>query len=247
MTIRAENLEKHFNGVKALRCTNVEFNESKITAIIGPNGAGKTTLVDALTGFLDIDSGRCFIEQIDTTQMRPDQIARLGVARTFQEVRLVWGESVIENVMAAIPSRGEQFCYALTNFGLKAEHDKNYTKALEVLQFVGLRDLADTIATDLSYGQQKLLEFARCLATEARWLILDEPVSGISPVLVESMIKILRSVVKEGRSIVFIEHDIKAVKEVADVVVVLDEGRVVVAGATAEVLARDDVMEAYVG
>lgn len=246
MTLRADNLVKHFNGVRALSGTSVEFMRSSgITAIIGPNGAGKTTLVDALTGFLRVDSGRSFLGAVETTRLRPDQVARLGVARTFQEERLSWRESVLDNVMVAIPSSGERLYRALIGIGQRGEHESIQAQALDALRVVGLHEHGQTLASNLSYGQQKLLALARCLATDASWLILDEPVAGISPPLVDSLLKTLRLIAKEDRAIVFIEHDIRAVREVADAVVVLDEGRVVACGPTRDVLARDDVLEAY--
>ncbi len=246
MTLRADGLVKQYDGVRALAGATVEFAASGITGIIGPNGAGKTTLVDALTGFLQVDSGRCSLGSVDTTTMRPEQIARLGVARTFQEVRLVWRESVLENVMLAIRTSGEHFFRALTGFKLRAEHERVRAKALDALRVVDLEGDSKAPVRSLSYGQQKLLSLARALATDARWLILDEPVSGVSPPLISSVLETVRRLAREGRVVVFIEHDIRAVREVADTVVVLNEGRVVATGPTEDVLSRDDVLEAYV-
>ncbi|MGH9895314.1 MAG: ATP-binding cassette domain-containing protein, partial [bacterium] len=141
MTLRADNLVKHFNGVRALSGTSVEFMRSSgITAIIGPNGAGKTTLVDALTGFLRVDSGRSFLGAVETTRLRPDQVARLGVARTFQEERLSWRESVLDNVMVAIPSSGERLYRALIGIGQRGEHESIQAQALDALRVVGLHE-----------------------------------------------------------------------------------------------------------
>lgn len=247
MTLRAENLTKRFNGIRALDGATVEFAEGRISAIIGPNGAGKTTLVNALTGFQRVDAGRTFLGTVETTRFSPERVARLGVARTFQEVRLVWRETVLDNVMVAVRCSNEGFLHALTKIGWAEESEEIQSKALEALRIVGMNEQAGAFAADLSYGQQKLLALARCLAADARWLILDEPVSGVSPPLVEHLLETLRLLSKEGRAIILIEHNIRAVSEVADVVVVLDEGRVVATGATNEVFAQREVLEAYLG
>jgi ABC-type branched-subunit amino acid transport system ATPase component len=247
MTLRAENLAKNFNGVHALDGATVEFTDTGVTAIIGPNGAGKTTLVNALTGFERVDSGRSFLGAAEITSLSPERIARLGVARTFQEIRLVWRETALDNVMVAVDSRAEEFMRAATGIGIRGEDERIRTKACEALRVVGLQDQAGVLATQLSYGQQKLLALARCMATDSHWLILDEPVSGVSPALVDSILETLRGLARNGRAIVLIEHDIRAVREVADAVVVLDQGRVVTTGTSDDVLARGDVLEAYLG
>lgn len=247
MTLRADSLVKSFNGVHALDGATVEFKGSGITAIIGPNGAGKTTLVDVLTGFERADSGRGFLGALDITRLPPDRISRLGIVRTFQEVRLVWRETVLENVMLAIPSAGESLWRAATAIRLRTENERIQSKALDALRVVGLHDRIEVLAMELSYGQQKLLALARCMATDAHWLILDEPVSGVSPAIVEGVLKTLRLLATDGRAILLIEHDIAAVRQVADTVVVLDQGRVVVAGPSEAVLSRDDVLDAYLG
>ena len=245
MTLRAESLVKNFNGVHALDGTTVEFSDTGVTAIIGPNGAGKTTLVNALTGFERVDSGRSFMGVAEITSLPPERIARLGVARTFQELRLVWRETALENVMVAVDSPAEELIRAATGIGIRGENERIRAKAFEALRVVGLHDQAGVLATHLSYGQQKLLALARCMATDSHWLILDEPVSGVSPALVDTILDTLRGLARDGRAIVLIEHDIRAVREVADAVVVLDHGRVVATGTSDDVLARDDLLEAY--
>lgn len=247
MTLRANNIEKNFNGVHALKGVTVEFNNSGITAIIGPNGAGKTTLINALTGFENVDSGRTFMGSIEITKLPPDHIARLGLTRTFQEIRLVWRETVLENVMVAIRSPTERLWRTIMGIGVHEQNEEIQAKALKVLRMVGLESKARALATDISYGQQKLLSLARCIATDAQWLILDEPVSGVSPKIINSILETLRKLSKTGKAIVLIEHDINAVRAVADNVVVLDQGQVVMTGTSAEVLSCDEVLEAYLG
>jgi len=245
--LRATKLVKSFHGVRVLDELSIALSPSKITAIIGPNGAGKTTFIDALTGFLLVDEGKCFLGRTEITELRPEQIAKLGVARTFQDVRLVWQETVLENVMVGVRSPMEQLSRALGAIGAKEEHERIRARAIEALNTVELQSYEQVPATSLSYGQQKLLALARCIATNSGWIILDEPVSGVALPLVESLISMIRRLSTEGRSVVFIEHDIQAVRALADVVVVLDQGRVVISGPTNDVLERSDLLEAYLG
>jgi ABC-type branched-subunit amino acid transport system ATPase component len=245
MKLRAENLTKSFNGLRALDGVTVEFDTKEVTAIIGPNGAGKTTLINAITGFGRVDSGRCLVGKKETTTLAPDQIARFGVVRTFQEVRLVWTESVIENVMIGVHSPLEQLFRAATTRRSSIELRRIQQKAIELLRLVGLQDHRDALAKELSYGQQKLLSLARCMAMEARWLVLDEPMSGVSPDLIDVIVNNLQRLASDGAGVVLIEHDIRAVRKVADTVVVLDQGRIVTNGPSSEVLERRDLLEAY--
>lgn len=244
--LRCEALEKTFGGTRALAGINLAFPTSGITAVIGPNGAGKTTLVNILTGFIRPDSGRCFLGKRELTRMAPHRIARLGLARTFQDLRLIQQVSVLDNVMLAHPNqRGERLFYALFRFGVRAEEARNREEAMRLLKFVGLEEKAAELAGELSYGEQKLLTLACCLATEAGTLLLDEPVSGVHPDMALRILDLLRKLRDEGKVIVFIEHDISAVRQVADVVIVMDEGKVIAQGDPQEVLKRPEIMEAY--
>ena len=241
-------LRRSFGGVLALDCLSVRFPVSGIVAIIGPNGAGKTTLLNVMTGFLRPDAGRSFCGNRETTRLAPHRIARLGIARTFQDLRLIQQVSVLDNVMLARPNqRGERLLPALLRFGVAAEETRNREEAMRILRFVGLEEKASDPAGELSYGQQKLLTLAYCLATEARVLLLDEPVAGVHPEMVEKILGLLRRLRDEGKLIVFIEHDIAAVRQVADVVIVMDNGQVIAQGPPSEVLERPEIMEAYVG
>ena len=246
--MRCEELSKSFDGVRALAGVALEFPSSGIVAIIGPNGAGKTTLVNVLTGFLRADSGRSFLGDQELTRLAPHKIARLGIGRTFQDLRLISLVSVLENVMLARPNqKGERLLPALFRFGVAVEEKRNHEEAMRLLRFVGLADKANELAGEHSYGQQKLLSPACCLATEARILLLDEPVAGVHPEMVEKILGLLSELRGQGKLVVFIEHDIAAVRQVADVVVVMDQGEVIAQGKPAEVLERPEIIEAYVG
>lgn len=245
--LRCEALCKSFDGVCALADVSIEFPRASIVAIIGPNGAGKTTLLNTITGFLRPDSGRCCLGDRDITRLAPHRIACLGIARTFQDLRLVQKISVLDNVMLATPGqRGEKLLPAL--FGVRTRRDEGRVReeARRWLRFVGLESEASALAGEISYGQQKLLTLACCLAMRAPILFLDEPVAGVHPELATKILDLLSKLRDEDRLVVFIEHDLEAVRQIADRVIVMDEGRIIADGAPAEVLARPEIMEAYV-
>jgi len=247
-TLMCDGLHKCFNGVPALVGVRLQFAPAGITAIMGPNGAGKTTLLNVVTGFLRADSGRCFWRDRDISRLSPDRIARLGVARTFQDLRLIRQVTVLENVLLARPSqRGETLRGALFRRGVGEEEARNRHESMRLLQFVELEENAAHLAGELSYGQQKLLTLACSLATEARVLLLDEPVAGVHPEVAVRILQRLRELRDAGKMIVFIEHDVTAVRQLADVVIVMDEGRVVAHGPTGDILERPEIMEAYLG
>ena len=234
------------DGIHALADVSTEIPFSGITAIIGPNGAGKTTLLNVVTGFLRPDSGHCFLGGHEITGLPPHRIAQLGVARTFQDLRLILQVSVLENVLLARPrQRGERLLGAILHFGVEQEESRNREEAMQLLQYVGLDKMASELAGELSYGQQKLLTLVCCLATEAKVLLLDEPVSGVHPEMASQILSLLRRLRRKGKVIIFIEHDISAVREVADHVMVMDEGKVIAQGTPRDVLERPEIMEAY--
>lgn len=247
MILRCEGLSKSFDGTRALAEVSIEFPPSGVIAIVGPNGAGKTTLLNVLTGFLVPESGRFFLDERELTRLAPHRIVRLGIARTFQDLRFIHLVSVLENVMFSRPhQKGERLLPALFRFGVAAEEKRNREEAMRLLNFVGLDSKANELAGELSYGQQKLLTLACCLATEATILLLDEPVAGVHPEMVEKILGLLSELRGQGKLIVFIEHDLAAVRRVADQVMVMDDGRIIAQGKPAEVLERPEIIEAYV-
>ena len=240
-------VSKSFGRVRALADVDLEFPEDGIVAIIGPNGAGKTTLLNVLTGFERPDAGRCVLGAHELTGLAPHKIAQLGMARTFQDLRLITQVPVLENVMLSRPSqRGERLLWAVLRFGVAAEEMRNREAALEILRFVGLEKEVASLAGEISYGQQKLLTLACALASDARILLLDEPVAGLHPELVDRIVRLLGRLRDSGKLVVFIEHDLAAVRAVADGVVVMDEGHIIAEGCPADVLGRPEIMEAYV-
>ena len=246
--LRCKGLSKSFDGTLALHDVRLEFPSSGIVAIIGPNGAGKTTLLNVLTGFLRADEGQFFLGDQELTRLTPHRIARLGITRTFQDLRLISQVSVIENVLLARPNqKGERLVAALFRFGVAQEELRNHEEAMRCLRFVGLEQKANETAGELSYGQQKLLTLACCIAAEGQILLLDEPVTGVYPETIFQILDILRQLREQGRLVVLVEHDIAAVRQIADVVIVMDEGRIITQGKPNEVLERPEIIEAYVG
>lgn len=246
MILHCENLSKSFDGIYALAGVSVTFPENGIVAVIGPNGAGKTTLLNVLTGFLAPESGRLSLGERELTGLAPHKIARLGITRTFQDLHLIRQVSCLENVLLARPNqKGERLLPALFRNGIAAEEKLNHAEAMRWLKFVGLADMARQLAGELSYGQQKLLTLACCLATEAKILLLDEPVAGVHPEMIQKILSLVSELRGHGKLIVFIEHDIAAVKQIADQVIVMDEGKIIAQGKPVEILERSEIIEAY--
>ena len=242
------NLCKSFGSTVALNGLALSLPATGLVAIIGPNGAGKTTLLNVFTGFLRPDAGDVFLGTRNLTRLPPHRIVHTGLARTFQELRLISLISVLDNVMLARPNqKGERLWRALTRIGVAVEDRANRARAMGLLDFVGLTDKANDAAGTLSYGQQKLLTLACCMATDARILFLDEPVAGVHPAMVEKILGLLQQLRADGKLVVFIEHDIPAVKQIAERVIVMDHGKVIADGTPREVLERQEILEAYIG
>jgi neutral amino acid transport system ATP-binding protein len=247
LVLVCKELTKAFDGIQALKGVSLTFPSCGLVAMIGPNGAGKTTLLNVLTGFLKPDAGKCFAGPQETTGLAPYRIARLGIARTFQDIRLILKASCLDNVMLARPNQsGETFLGALLRFGVAREEVENREAATEFLRFVRLEEKVNELAGELSFGEQKLLALACCLATEARVLLLDEPVAGVHPDMAARILDLLQELKSKGKLVVFIEHDIAAVRQIADQVIVMDEGKVIAEGIPIDVLERPEILEAYV-
>lgn len=262
--LRCDGLQKTFDGVVALDEFSMIVGEERaahspgdvvgdgdvenpIVAIVGPNGAGKTTLINVLTGFVRSDAGSWSLDGKDITGLAPYVIARAGLARMFQELRLISRLPAIEHVMLAGAEPGDGSLWrAVFRVGLDSRERANRDKAMHLLDFVGLSGEERTVVGGMSYGQQKLVALATCVGSEARWLLLDEPVSGLHPDLRDEIVGMLRHLQSCGRHIVFIEHDMNAVRSAADRVLVMDEGKLVADGPASTVLARQEILEAYI-
>ena len=243
-----KNLSKHFDGVQALDAFSCTLNDGEILGVIGPNGAGKTTLFNVLTGLIRADSGRTFMKGRDFTNLAPYRRAGLGIARTFQNLRLVRRISVVQNVLLAFKGQtGERLLNLFFHWHkCKAQECRNRERAMSFLERVGLADKANDSAEALSYGQQKLLSIVCCLAADAQVLLLDEPVAGIAPEMIERILDVIRGLPGQGKSVVLIEHNLDAVMQVCNRVVFMDAGAKISEGTPQQV--RDDprVIEAYI-
>lgn len=247
--IRTQEISKSFGGIKALDNVSISFPEKKITGLIGPNGAGKTTLFNIINGFLRPDKGEVYFNNKRIDSLFPYQIAQLGVGRMFQDTRVLSKMTVLENVMLSAKNQiGENPLNVFFKYGgMYREEIGIKEEAVRWLEFVGLGDKIYTYAENLSYGQQKLLTLARLLAGANDILLLDEPTAGVDPGFIPIILNLLKRLVKEGKTVILIEHNMTAVLEVCDWVFFMDEGRITSFGLPSEVLNDPEVREAYLG
>ena len=242
-----KNISKSFDGIQAVNGFNFEWQDYKIVGLIGPNGAGKTTLFNVITGFLQADKGSFLLKGNDILKLPPYQIVKRGISRTFQDLRLLRQVTVKENILLwRLNQVGENPFRAWVR-GTKYSEDqaKNNTRADEILEFIGLQKKQNDLAEALSYGQQKLLSLGCTLATEADYLLLDEPVAGINPGMIDQILKLLQELSAQGKRILLIEHNIEVVRQICDWLVVMDEGRKIAEGMPDDVLQREEIIEAY--
>ena len=245
--LEVEGLKKRFDGVRALADFSCAVHERGILGLIGPNGAGKTTLFNVITGFVRPDGGRATYRGRALIGLPPYKVARAGIARTFQILRLIRRLSVLENVLLAFPNQaGERLRNIFfRQWASRQQETENRGAAEDLLAEVGLTEKRDDPAEALSYGQQKLLSLVCCLATGADLLLLDEPVAGIAPEMTERILEMIHALPGRGKSAVLIEHNLDAVTQVCDRVIFMDAGAKVSEGTPEEVRGDPRVIEAY--
>ncbi|RMH59388.1 MAG: ABC transporter ATP-binding protein [Candidatus Hydrogenedentota bacterium] len=249
VVLSVQNLTRRFGGLVAVAEVSFDVLAGEIVALIGPNGAGKTTLFNVVTGVYQPSEGDVFYLDESLADLQPHEICRRGIARTFQNIRLFNGMTVLENVMIGRHTRtGAGLHDAL--FGLRRhrhEEKDGRERARHLLEFVGLTGQEATIASDLPYGHQRRLEIARALASEPKLLLLDEPAAGLTPAEKTELKELIEAIRGHGITVLLIEHDMKFVMGISDRVVVLDYGRKIAEGIPEEIRRNPAVIEAYLG
>lgn len=247
--IKLENVSKRFGGVEALSDFTMSVQGGSITGLIGPNGAGKSTVVNMITGIFKPTSGTISLMGHDVTQLSPEAIAKEGAARTFQNIRLLPEATVLENLIVGFHLH-ENTSFFANMFGLpsaRRERKVLEQRAIKLLATLDMEEFANYLASELSYGHQRRLEILRALAIEPRLLLLDEPVAGMNDIEALELGKFLKKVANDGIAILLIEHNMRFISAVSDVVYVLNTGRVIASGTPAEINRNPDVIAAYLG
>ncbi|MGB9367319.1 MAG: ABC transporter ATP-binding protein [Xanthobacteraceae bacterium] len=247
--LRLDALSKSFGGLQAVSNLSFEVKAGTITSLIGGNGAGKTTAFNLITGNLAPDAGHIYFRDERVDGLPPHKVARAGVARGFQELRLFNRLSARDNIEAAIPNlRGESIVRALIGGrGLRDERLATDARSNELLRELTIDSQADVLAERLSYGQQKLLSLGRLLAAEGELLLLDEPTSGLSPQMVEDFCARVRRLAGTGKTILLIEHNVEIVMRLSDWIVVMHQGTKIAEGKPDDVRNNVTVMHTYLG
>jgi branched-chain amino acid transport system ATP-binding protein len=241
--LEVADVSKAFGGVQANLDISLKVPEGKIVGLIGPNGSGKTTLFSSIVGFHPIDSGSIRFENREISKLRVRQIARRGLLRTFQQTRIYGGMTCIQNMLISTSMRGQTVTHLFTS-----QKSGEHGRAEELLEFVGLYQKRSLLAGDLSFGQQKLLEFAMALMNEPKLLMLDEPTAGINPTLINGLIDRLKHAnATFGITLFVIEHNMRVIMNLAEHIYCLAHGQILAEGKPEDIQSDQRVIDAYLG
>jgi branched-chain amino acid transport system ATP-binding protein len=241
--IDVRNVSKSFGGVVANHDISLKVNEGEITGLIGPNGSGKTTLFNSIVGDHPVDSGSIVFEGREITTLTVQKIARLGLLRTFQQTHIYGNINCIQNMLISVPHRRERYAEMFRPYPAKV-----YERVDELLEFVGLYSKRKLLAGDLSFGQQKLLEFAMALMNDPKVLLLDEPTAGINPTLINGLIDRLKRANQElGITLFVIEHNMRVIMNLAEHIYCLAHGELLAEGTPEKIQNDQRVIDAYLG
>jgi branched-chain amino acid transport system ATP-binding protein len=247
--LEVRSISKHFGGLIAVEKVSFEVNKGEIISVIGPNGAGKTTLFNMLTGVYTLNEGEIIFDGKPIHNLPPQEIVKAGLARTFQNIRLFADMRVIENVLVGMHINTKYNFFDLlfrTRRFRKEEREKHQT-AIEILDSIGLKNKMHNYATNLPYGDQRRLEIARAISTNAKILLLDEPAAGMNPQESEDLLNFIKGLRDKGYTIILIEHDMNVVMSISDRIYVIDHGRKIAEGLPDEIASNKRVIEAYLG
>lgn len=250
MILQIENVTKNFGGVTAIKETSFGVKPKEIFGLIGPNGAGKTTMFNIITGNYEPTMGKVLFRNESLTGLKPHQIVRKGIARTFQNIRLFSSMSVLDNVLIGFDFQARySFAEAIIRFPrFISEERRIKNRSMEILDYFGMSKFAHEKATDLSYGQQRKVEIARALATNPELLLLDEPAAGMNPSETEELGEIIKKARNDfDLTVLLIEHDMKFVNQLCDKVLVLDYGKTIFEGTPQDAIQDKEVITAYLG
>ena len=247
--LETKNLCKFFGGLKAVNDISMNVNEGEVLGIIGPNCAGKTTFFNLITSTYPATSGQIFFEGQDITHLSAEKVARLGIARTFQNIKLFKTLPVLENVKVGfhISTKTNLFDSILHSGRYRNDERLAAERGMEILERVGLAEYADWAAGNLPYGLQRRLEIARALALSPKLLLLDEPAAGMNPAETAALMEFVKTLNADGITVVVIEHDMKFIMNLCDRIMVINYGEKLAEGKPAEITRDERVIEAYLG